>query len=124
MTVPRHLEQDYSRDPRIPDKQYFRIGEVAEIVGVESYVLRFWETEFPELQPSKSKSNQRQYSRQDVGLVLRIRDLLYEDCFTIDGARRQLELGVTSSPAVPARTSAVLERVRNDVLDLLRLAQE
>ncbi len=124
MSVPSTLEPDYSLDPRIPDKQYFRIGEVAEIVGVESYVLRFWETEFSELAPSKSKSNQRQYSRQDVGLVLRIRDLLYEECYTIDGARRQLQLGQQASPSVPARTRAVLEQVRKDVLELLRLARE
>ncbi len=124
MAVPRTLEPDYSQDPRIPDKQYFRIGEVAEIVGVESYVLRFWETEFAELAPAKSKSNQRMYSQQDVGLVLRIRDLLYEECFTIDGARRQLDKGAGPQGSVPARTSAVLEQVRKDVLDLLQLAKE
>lgn len=112
-------------DPRIPDKQYFRIGEVAEIADVESYVLRFWETEFDTLKPSKSKSNQRRYSRKDVELVLRIRDLLYEECFTIPGARRQLrrKKGLDSS-TVPARTRAVLERARKDVQDLLRLVEE
>lgn len=124
MNVPSALEPDYSQDPRIPDKQYFRIGEVAEIVGVESYVLRFWETEFAELTPTKSKSNQRMYSQRDVGLVLRIRDLLYEECFTIDGARRQLKMGATAQKTVPARTSAVLESVRKDVQGLLQLAKE
>ena len=64
------------------------------------------------------------YSQQDVGLVLRIRDLLYEECFTIDGARRQLEMGAEPQGSVPARTSAVLEQVRKDVLDLLQLAKE
>ncbi len=124
MSVPRNLEPDYSQDPRIPEKKNFRIGEVAEIVGVESYVLRFWETEFAELSPTKSKSNQRTYSQLDVGLVLRIRDLLYEECFTIDGARRQLAKPSQTSPKVPARTAGVLEQVRKDVLELLQLAKE
>ncbi len=124
MRAPSTLQPAYSQDPRIPDKQYFRIGEVSEIVGVESYVLRFWETEFAELAPAKSKSNQRIYSQEDVALVLRIRDLLYEECFTIDGARRQLAMGAQPQHTVPARTSAVLEQVRKDVLDLLQLAKE
>jgi len=109
-------------DPRIPDKQYFRIGEVAEIADVEAYVLRFWETEFDSLRPSKSKSNQRRYSRKDVALVLRIRDLLYEDGFTIAGARKQLRRRKGEAPAVPARTRAVIERARKDVNELLALA--
>ena len=74
-------------DPRIPDKEYFRIGEVAGIAQVEAYVLRFWETEFSRLRPSKAKSKQRVYTRKDVALVLKIRDLLYEDGHTIAGAR-------------------------------------
>lgn len=115
---------DLSGDPRIPDKKYFRIGEVAEIAELESYVLRFWETEFTMLHPTKSKSNQRMYSQHDVGVVLRIRDLLYEEGFTIDGARKQLKLGVTGDLEVPARTKTVLSRVRNEVLDLLQLVQE
>ncbi len=113
-----------SHDPRIPEKQYFRIGEVAEIADVEPYVLRFWETEFDTLAPSKSKTNQRRYSRKDVGLVLRIRDLLYEDGYTIPGARKQLRKKRGEAPSVPARTRAVIERARKDVLDLLQLVEE
>ena len=111
-------------DPRIPSKKNFRIGEVAEIAAVESYVLRFWETEFSCLRPSKSKSNQRMYSHDDVSVVLQIRDLLYEDGFTIEGARKQLKRKTTQDPVVPARTAAVLEQVRNEVHDLLQLVSE
>jgi len=123
--VPSTSKVDFSQDPRIPDKQYHRIGEVSEIVGVESYVLRFWETEFDALAPDKSKSNQRMYSQHDVGLVLRIRDLLYEEGFTIDGARRQLALAESKGATeAPARTKAVLAQVRKDVLELLQLVKE
>lgn len=109
-----------ARDPRIPDKEYFRIGEVAEIAGVEPYVLRFWESEFARLRPSKTRTSQRVYSRRDVSVVLRIRDLLYEEGYTISGARRQL--GRTAEPAqVPARTRATMDRVRKEAEDLLRL---
>jgi DNA-binding transcriptional MerR regulator len=112
-------------DPRIPEKEYFRIGEVAEIAQVEPYVLRFWETEFAKLRPAKTRSSQRVYSRRDVSLVLRIRDLLYEEGYTISGARRKLRLSErTSGAEVPARTRAVLERVRKEAEELLRLVQE
>ena len=111
-------------DPRIPDKEYFRIGEVAEIAQVEPYVLRFWETEFGKLRPAKTRSSQRVYSRRDVSLVLRIRDLLYDEGYTISGARRRLRLSEPAAAVVPARTRAVLERVRKEAEELLRLVQE
>ena len=76
--------------PFVPKKLYYKIGEVCEIVGVESHVLRFWETEFPALSPPKSKSGQRTYRPKDIELLLRIRKLLYEEGFTIAGARRRL----------------------------------
>jgi DNA-binding transcriptional MerR regulator len=111
-------------DPRIPDKQYFRIGEVAKIAGVETYVLRFWETEFTSLRPSKTRSNRRQYSRKDVEHVLRIRDLLYEEGFTIAGARRQLRKAGGEPSEVPARTRQMIEQLRNEVQELLQLVSE
>jgi DNA-binding transcriptional MerR regulator len=111
-------------DPRIPDKQYFRIGEVAAIAGVETHVLRFWETEFRTLRPDKSRSGRRTYSRADVEHVLRIRDLLYEQGFTIAGARRQLREGGPAPAEAPARTRAVLAQIREQVEQLLRLVQE
>jgi DNA-binding transcriptional MerR regulator len=75
----------------IPDKLYFRIGEVARLCRLPAYVLRFWETEFTQLKPVKSSTGQRMYRRRDVESVLRIKKLLYEDGFTIAGARAQLK---------------------------------
>src|SRR6185312_12325887 len=83
----------------IPDKLYFRIGEVARLAGIKPYVLRFWETEFPSLGPRKSGTGHRLYRRKDVELVLEIKRLLYEKRFTIEGARKSL-----APQAVPART--------------------
>jgi DNA-binding transcriptional MerR regulator len=74
----------------IPDKLYFRIGEVARLCRLPAYVLRFWETEFPQLKPGKSNTGQRMYRRRDVETVVQIRKLLYEDGFTIAGARQLL----------------------------------
>jgi DNA-binding transcriptional MerR regulator len=75
----------------IPDKLYFRIGEVARLAGIKPYVLRFWETEFPGLGPKKSGTGHRLFRRKDVELVLEIKRLLYERRFTIEGARKHLE---------------------------------
>lgn len=74
----------------IPEKIYFRIGEVGSLAKLPTYVLRFWETEFPQLRPTKSSTGQRMYRRRDVEFVMRIRKLLYEDGFTIAGARERL----------------------------------
>lgn len=83
--------------PEIPDKLYFRIGEVSALLGVEPYVLRFWETEFPSLAPKKSGTGHRLYRRKDVELLLKIKHLLYEKRFTIQGARQYLQ-GEPSKP--------------------------
>lgn len=83
-TFARHLE-------KIPDKMAFKIGEVAQLVGVKPYVLRYWETEFYNLAPKKSRNNQRVYERKDVVLVMMIKKLLYEDRFSIEGARSALK---------------------------------
>ena len=77
--------------PRLPEKIYFKIGEVSEIVGVEPYVLRYWETEFDLLRPSKAPSKHRLYKKRDVELLLDIKRLLYSEGFTIEGARRKLK---------------------------------
>src|SRR5499425_690753 len=77
--------------PEIPDKLYFKIGEVSELLGVEPYVLRYWESEFPVLSPKKSGTGHRLYRRKDVELLLRIKHLLYEKRFTIEGARQTLQ---------------------------------
>jgi DNA-binding transcriptional MerR regulator len=86
----KKAEKSKSIEPIIPDKLYFRIGEVAELCELPTYVLRFWETEFPQLRPTKSSTGQRMYRRRDVDSVLRIRKLLYEEGFTIAGARQHL----------------------------------
>src|SRR5579859_461085 len=79
-----------SSAPEIPDKLFFRIGEVSELLGLEPYVLRYWETEFAVLSPKKSGTGHRLYRRKDVELLLRIKHLLYEKKFTIEGARQSL----------------------------------
>ena len=87
------MEKSYEveSNPKIPDRMYFKIGEVAEIVGVEPYVLRYWETEFKLIHPVKSKANQRMYRRVDVENVLLIKRLLYGDLFSIAGAKKKLK---------------------------------
>lgn len=76
---------------RLPDKIYFKIGEVSDILGVEPYVLRYWETEFDLLKPSKAPSRHRLYKKKDVELLLEIKRLLYSEGFTIEGARKRLK---------------------------------
>lgn len=82
----------------IPDKLYFRIGEVSHLAGVKPYVLRFWENEFPSLIPRKSGTGQRLYRRKDVETVLEIKRLLYDKRYTIEGARKFLESGTKPAP--------------------------
>jgi DNA-binding transcriptional MerR regulator len=84
-------------EPAIPDKLYFRIGQVAKLCHLQAYVLRFWESEFPQLKPVKSSTGQRMYRQRDVENVLRIKKLLYDEGFTIAGARQQLK--AESKPA-------------------------
>lgn len=75
----------------IPEKIYFKIGEVCDVVGVQAHVLRYWETEFPMLSPQKNRSGQRSYRRRDVEIALRIKELLYDEMFTIAGAKKKLQ---------------------------------
>jgi len=93
------------------DKLYYKIGEVAEIVGVKPYVLRYWETEFSGLRPSKSKSQHRLYRRKDVDTLLEIKRLLHDERFTIEGARKQLK--VLSSKRSRATTEKPPHRPSN-----------
>jgi DNA-binding transcriptional MerR regulator len=88
--------------PVIPDKLYFRIGEVSKLLDLPAYVLRFWETEFPQLKPNKGGTGQRLYKRREVELVLRIRGLLYDEGYTIPGARQFLKSEVRGKEAQPA----------------------
>src|SRR5580700_4283347 len=99
---PKH--DDLAAEQReIPDKLFFRIGEVSQLVGVEAYVLRYWESEFPGLSPRKSSSGQRMFRRKDVELLLRIKHLLYDQKFTIEGARKAL----TTEAKAPKRSQTV-----------------
>ena len=116
----------------VPDKLYFRIGEVARLVGVEQYVLRYWEKEFPRLAPKKSGRDHRLYRRKDVELALQIKHLLYEKRFTIEGARKHLEGRTKRAPkkAETPATQAVLfggppssaiDTVRRELDEILKL---
>src|SRR5271156_252708 len=94
-----------AENPAIPDKLFFRIGEVSQLVGVEPYVLRYWESEFPGLSPKKSSTGQRMFRRKDVELLLNIKHLLYDEKFTIEGARKALRTARTAEtlPAISHR---------------------
>src|SRR6202012_58012 len=88
---PAQTRQKEQALPEIPHKLYYRIGEVARLCAIETYVLRFWETEFPQLKPNKSGAGQRLYRRREVDLARRIRHLLYEEGYTIPGARQAIQ---------------------------------
>jgi DNA-binding transcriptional MerR regulator len=103
---------------QIPNKLFFKIGEVCELAGVEPFVLRYWETEFPSLAPQKGKTGHRVYRKRDVEMVLKIRSLLYDRGFTIAGARRQLAKG---QPVEGPERDRVLAQIRDDLRDILTL---
>ncbi len=115
---------------RIPEKHYFKIGEVAEVAGVKPSVLRYWETEFRSIRPEKTRSNQRLYARKHVERVLQIKELLYDRGFTIAGAKKELreavEVQPPSAPTVPLVKSErkLLERVSKELRELLQLCDE
>src|SRR5438105_5155473 len=95
--------------PAIPQKLFFKIGEVCELAGVQAHVLRYWETEFPMLAPQKNRAGQRTYRRKDVEIALRIKELLYDEHYTIAGRKKKRAGGLRSasregSGAAPART--------------------
>src|SRR5436309_13878026 len=110
----------------IPEKLYFRIGEVSALCKLSAYVLRFWETEFPQLKPVKSGTGQRMYRRKDVEYVLRIKQLLYEEGFTIPGARQHLKAENKADKhqdplPFPVRSSSELKYIRQRLRDILTL---
>ncbi len=108
----------------VPDKLYFKIGEVARLVGVKPYVLRYWESEFSVLRPGKTRSRHRLYRRKDVETLLEIRRLLYAEGYTIAGAKRRLRNGPRTAAAASASTDAdQLVRVRDELRDLCRLLE-
>ena len=116
--------QDTYKSPQalklFPEKLFYKIGEVSRVVGVESYVLRYWETEFSFLNPRKSKSGQRIYAKNDVDLILQIKHLLYEEKYTIDGVRRKLGSNEQQqSPANCPADSGVTAEAASDAQNIL-----
>lgn len=120
-----------AQNDSLPDKIYFKIGEVSEIVGVEPYVLRYWESEFPALKPTKSRSQQRMYRKRDVELLLKIKKLLYQDMYTIAGAKRQLSRSgeKSSSPQMSltlpqTNDSGLLKKIEKELQELSKLVDD
>jgi DNA-binding transcriptional MerR regulator len=107
----------------IPDKLYFKIGEVCKITGVEPYILRYWEAEFKLVKPFRTKSNQRLYRKKDVESILKIKKMLYEDKFTIAGAKRKLKVLPAQEKQLsldlpPQRYMEILGEIKNDLEQL------
>jgi DNA-binding transcriptional MerR regulator len=128
-------------DRQIPNKLFFKIGEVCEITDTQPYVLRYWESEFSALAPAKNSSGQRIYRRRDIETILRIKQLLYEEGFTIAGAKKRLEAELTGRTDTPSSMAAVptegeetgagavdptrgaLKEIREQLRDLLTLLE-
>src|SRR5262252_1242439 len=127
MSPKKKSNSNKSSEILIPEKLYFRIGEVARLCRLPAYVLRFWETEFPQLKPVKSSTGQRMYRKRDVESVLRIKKLLYEDGFTITGARTQLRdenksernQGALPFPLQSSRNAAYIRQELQQILHIL-----
>jgi len=108
--------------PAIPGKRYFTIGEVSELCQVKPHVLRYWEQEFPQLKPVKRRGNRRYYQRHDVELIRQIRSLLYEQGFTIGGARQQLEgEGANAEAQQAAASGNLIREIREELESVLAL---
>jgi len=105
--------------PAIPGKRYFTIGEVSELCGVKPHVLRYWEQEFPQLKPVKRRGNRRYYQRHDVIMIRQIRSLLYEEGFTIGGARQRLS-GEEAREDV-SQSQQIVRQMRTELEDLLQI---
>ena len=104
--------------PAIPGKRYFTIGEVSELCAVKPHVLRYWEQEFPQLKPVKRRGNRRYYQRQDVIVIRQIRSLLYDQGFTIGGARNRLE-GEEAREDL-TQTQQIVRQMRTELEELLK----
>ena len=105
--------------PAIPGKRYFTIGEVSDLCGVKPHVLRYWEQEFPQLKPVKRRGNRRYYQRHDVLMIRQIRSLLYDEGFTIGGARQKLS-GEEAKEDV-SQSQQIVRQMRTELEDVLKL---
>jgi len=115
------LEPSHNNElPAIPGKRYFTIGEVSELCAVKPHVLRYWEQEFPQLKPVKRRGNRRYYQREDVLTIRQIRSLLYEEGYTIGGARQRMT-DEKSRSVHPSQISAVIQETIEDLEELLEL---
>lgn len=105
------------------DKLFYKIGEVSQLTGLEAYVLRFWESEFPALHPKKSKGNQRVYTKREIDLILQIKKLLYQEGMTIAGAKKKLNgAPIPSDPPMrEPRHEETLDRVRRELEEVLHI---
>jgi DNA-binding transcriptional MerR regulator len=109
---PHHLQQQQQQ----PSKLFYRIGEVSRLTGLEQYVLRYWETEFPQIKPDKGKSKQRLYSKKDLETILQIKHLLYKEGYTIAGARKKLNGRGNESFSEDA-----IETIKKDLREILEM---
>lgn len=105
----------------IPDKSYFRIGEVGRILGVEPFVIRFWESEFKSVRPIRSRSDQRLYRRRDVEELLTIKSLLYEDMFTIAGAKKRLARMKRGESALENKSDEILTDIKRELKEIKKI---
>jgi len=110
--------------PKIPEKMYYSIGEVKKITGIEPYVLRFWETEFSSLRPRKNKKGHRTYKKKDIELILKIKELLYENKFTIPGAREVLRGKRSAIASRRARPRTAQPEAADDIESLAGIHRE
>ena len=122
------LTGEESTGAEVPNKLFFRIGEVSRLVGVESYVLRYWETEFPSLAPRKAGGSHRLYRRKDVELLLTIKDLLYQKRYTLEGARQALRSARAETakplevqPPLDLFAGSLIPEIRKGLSELLEL---
>jgi DNA-binding transcriptional MerR regulator len=111
------MQNDFYSDIRIPDKLYFKIGEVGEISGLPTSVIRFWETEFSRINPKRSSSGQRLYRKNDIQLILRIKHLLYDRKFTINGAKKHLNSFSGDNKPSPE----MIEDLRRELISIRRI---
>jgi DNA-binding transcriptional MerR regulator len=102
------------------EEKLYKIGEVCKLADLQPYVLRYWETEFPQLSPNKSGGGQRLYTKRELDIILRIKDLLYKDGFTIAGAKKKLETDETPEAIPPSVGLAKIKRELRELLDLLK----
>ncbi len=125
-----HAREGVTQQQPLPDKLFYKIGEVSKITGVETYVLRYWETEFPFLRPRKNRSGQRVYVKKDLEMIMQIKKMLYLERYTIEGVRKRfgesplrgtdIQTCPESMPASPRNQTDILEFVKKRLGDILR----